>query len=184
MLFEKFEISGVILVTPKRHGDSRGWFSEVFREDLFRREAGDIHFVQHNQSYSAPKGTVRGLHFQIEPRAQGKLVRCPRGRVLDVAVDLRTASPTYGQHLAVELSAQNGSQLWVPAGFAHGFCTLEDDCELSYMVTNYYSQEHDRGLRWNDPALGINWPVSERDAVLSPKDRMQPVLADLGSVFA
>jgi dTDP-4-dehydrorhamnose 3,5-epimerase len=184
MDFDHLGISGLLLISPKRHGDERGWFSEVFREDTFRREAGDITFVQHNQSYSKPKGTVRGLHFQLEPKAQGKLVRCPRGRVLDVAVDLRASSPTCGRHVTVELSAENGRQLWVPAGFAHGFCTLEEDCELAYMVTNYYSPEHDRGLRWNDPTLGIDWPVTEGDALLSPKDTRQPLFAELGTVFA
>lgn len=184
MTFDTLPLSSLLLVTPKRHGDARGWFSEVFREDLFRQHAGDVHFVQHNQSYSAPKGTVRGLHFQLAPRAQGKLVRCPRGRVLDVAVDLRASSPTFGRHVAVELSAENGKQLWIPAGFAHGFCTLEDDCELAYLVTDYYSPEHDRGLRWNDPALGIDWPVDAASAVLSPKDLIQPLLANLSTVFA
>ncbi|MDO6965618.1 dTDP-4-dehydrorhamnose 3,5-epimerase [Rhizobium alvei] len=183
MQFETLEIEGLLLVTPKRHGDERGWFSEVFREDLFRKAAGDIHFVQHNQSYSKPRGTVRGLHFQLEPRAQGKLVRCPRGRVLDVAVDLRRSSPTFGKHITVELSAENGRQLWIPSGFAHGFCTLEDDCELAYLVTDYYSPEHDRGLLWNDAALGIAWPVEAEAAVLSGKDRQQPTLAALGPMF-
>lgn len=184
MRFERLGISGLLAVTPKRHGDERGWFSEVFREDLFRAEAGNVHFVQHNQSYSAPKGTVRGLHFQLEPRAQGKLVRCSRGRILDVAVDLRASSPTFGRHAAVELSAENGRQLWIPAGFAHGFCTLEPDCELAYLVTDTYSPEHYRGLRWNDPALAVDWPVDEAEAVLSPKDRVQPLLSELGPVFA
>ena len=184
MIFERTEIADLLVITPKRHGDDRGWFSEIFRDDLFRAEAGDIRFIQHNQSYSKPKGTVRGLHFQLAPRAQGKLVRCPRGRLLDVAVDLRASSPTFGRHVAVELSAETGRQLWIPPGFAHGFCTLEDDCELAYLVTDYYSPEHDRGLLWSDPALGIDWPVAEADAVLSPKDRVQPRLADLGQVFA
>lgn len=183
MQFDSFSISSLLLVTPKRHGDERGWFSEVFREDMFCEVAGDVRFVQHNQSFSAPKGTVRGLHFQLPPRAQGKLVRCLRGRLLDVAVDLRASSPTYGQHVAVELSAETGRQLWVPPGFAHGFSTLTPDCELAYLVTDYYSPEHDRGLRWNDPALGIDWPVGEAEAVLSAKDRTQPLLAELGPVF-
>lgn len=183
MNIETLNIEGLLLVTPRRHGDARGWFSEVFREDLFCRAAGDVRFVQHNQSYSKPKGTVRGLHFQLEPRAQGKLVRCLRGRVLDVAVDLRASSPTYGRHVAVELSAENGRQLWIPSGFAHGFCTIEDNCELAYLVTDYYSPEHDRGLAWNDPALGIDWPVAEPEAVLSAKDLRQPKLAELGRVF-
>ena len=183
MNFDHLEIPDLLLATPRRHGDERGWFSEVFREDLFCREAGDIRFVQHNRSYSKPKGTVRGLHFQLEPRAQGKLVSCPRGRILDVAVDLRASSPTLGRHVAVELSAENGRQLWIPSGFAHGFCTLEDDCELAYLVTDYYSPEHDRGLLWNDPTLGIDWPVTAEDAVLSPKDTRQPRLMELGEVF-
>lgn len=184
MEFSFLEPAGLVAITPKRHGDARGWFSEVFRDDLFRAHVADVAFVQHNQSYSAPKGTVRGLHFQLEPRAQGKLVRCPRGRVFDVAVDLRASSPTFGQHAAIELSAENGRQLWIPTGFAHGFCTLEDDCELAYLVTDYYSPEHDRGLAFDDPALAIAWPVAAADAVLSPKDRVQPRLADLGTVFA
>lgn len=184
MRFDRFDIPDLLLVTPKRIGDERGWFSEVFREDLFRAEAGDIAFVQHNQSYSRPKGTVRGLHFQLAPRAQGKLVRCPRGRILDVAVDMRTSSRTFGRHVAIELSADNGSQLWIPAGFAHGFCTLTEDCEVAYLVTDYYSAEHDRGLLWNDPELAIAWPVDEEDAILSEKDRRQPRLRDLGPVFA
>lgn len=184
MQFERLSISGLLLITPKRIGDERGWFSEVFRDDLFRAEAGDVSFIQHNQSLSRPVGTIRGLHFQLEPKAQGKLVRCPRGRILDVAVDLRSSSPTFGRHVAAELSADNGKQLWIPAGFAHGFCTLEPDSEVSYMVTAPYSPEHDRGLRWNDPALGIVWPVAEADALLSPKDTRQPLLAELGRVFA
>ena len=184
MQCERLAIPDVVLITPQRIGDSRGWFSEIFREDEFRAVAGEVCFVQHNHSYSRPKGTVRGLHFQIAPKAQGKLVRCPRGRILDVAVDLRSASPTFGRHVAVELSADNGRQLWIPTGFAHGFCTLEDDCEITYLVTDYYSPAHDRGLRWNDPVLGIDWPVREADAVLSPKDTRQPLLAELGIVFA
>lgn len=184
MQFIRLSLPDLFLVTPKRHGDARGWFTEVFREDLFSAQVGDVRFVQHNHSYSQPKGTVRGLHFQLSPRAQGKLVHCPRGRVLDVAVDLRRSSPTFGRHLTMELSAENGKQLWIPVGFAHGFCTLEVDCELSYMVTDYYSPEHDRGLRWNDPVLGIDWPVAEGEAILSPKDKAQPLLADVGPVFA
>lgn len=184
MDFVSLEPAGLVVITPKRHGDDRGWFSEVFRDDLFRKEVGDFTFVQQNQSYSAPKGTIRGLHFQTAPHAQGKLVRCPRGRVLDVAVDLRASSRTYGQHVAVELGADDGRQLWIPPGFAHGFCTLEPDCEIAYLVTDYYSPADDRGLRWNDPAIGIDWPVSEAEVVLSPKDARQPLLAELGTVFA
>lgn len=183
MNIEALNIEGLLHFTPRRHGDERGWFSEIFREDLFRAEVGDVYFVQHNQSYSKPKGTVRGLHFQLEPRAQGKLVRCVRGRILDVAVDLRASSATFGQHVSVELSAENDKQLWIPSGFAHGFCTLEEDCEIAYLVTDYYSPEHDRGLLWNDPVLAIDWPVADTDAVLSAKDGRQPKLAELGRVF-
>lgn len=184
MDFETLELSGLVLVTPRRHGDDRGWFSEIFRQDLFRANVCDAEFVQHNLSFSATKGTVRGLHFQIEPRAQGKLVRCARGAILDVAVDLRASSPTFGRHVAVELTSANGRQLWIPAGFAHGFCTLGENCELAYLVTDHYSPEHDRGLAWDDPALGIAWPVGTDEAVLSPRDRLWPRLRDLGDVFA
>lgn len=183
MEFQPFDIQGPVLVKPHRHGDDRGWFAEEFRVDQFTSQVADVVFVQHNRSYSRPKGTLRGLHFQLDPRAQGKLVRCPRGRILDVAVDLRSSSPTYGQHIAVELTGENGHQLWVPAGFAHGFCTLEEHSEVAYLVTDYYSPEHDRGLLWSDPALGIDWPVTAADAILSSKDANQPTLAQLGLVF-
>ena len=132
---------------------------------------------------SVDVGTVRGLHFQLKPRAQGKLVRCLVGSILDVAVDIRKGSPTYGQHVKVELSADNGQQLWVPPGFAHGFCTLEPNSVIAYKVTDYYSPEHDRGLRWNDPALAIDWPVTEDKAILSTKDRVQPLLSELDADF-
>jgi dTDP-4-dehydrorhamnose 3,5-epimerase len=183
MIFEPTKINDVTLITPKKFGDSRGYFMETFRQELFEANVGPFEFVQDNQSLSAEAGTVRGLHFQLEPKAQGKLVRCIAGALLDVAVDIRTGSPTFGQHVAAELSAENGCQLWVPAGFAHGFCTLEPNTVISYKVTNYYSAEHDRGLLWNDPALGIEWPVETGKAILSDKDRKQPELAGLGEVF-
>ncbi|WP_337270562.1 dTDP-4-dehydrorhamnose 3,5-epimerase [Oryzifoliimicrobium ureilyticus] len=184
MQFDALALDGLVLITPKRFGDARGYFVETFREDLFRAKVGDFSFVQDNQSLSAEVGTVRGLHFQLEPKAQGKLVRCIAGALLDVAVDIRTGSPTFGQHVAVELTPENGQQLWVPPGFAHGFCTLKPDTQISYKVTNYYSAEHDRGLAWNDPALDIRWPVDSETAVLSDKDKRQPLLADLGEVFS
>jgi dTDP-4-dehydrorhamnose 3,5-epimerase len=184
MQFDRMAISGVVLITPKKFGDNRGYFSETFRTDLFNKNVGDFAFVQDNQSLSAEVGTVRGLHFQLAPRAQGKLVRCIAGAILDVAVDIRTGSPTYGQHVKVELSAENGSQLWVPPGFAHGFCTLEPNSVISYKVTDYYSQEDDRGLAWNDPAIGIDWPIDADRAVLSAKDKAQPGLAELNANFA
>ncbi|MCM5555950.1 dTDP-4-dehydrorhamnose 3,5-epimerase [Pleomorphomonas sp. NRK KF1] len=183
MQFERSAIDGLFVVVPHRHGDSRGYFVETFREDLFSAAVGPVHFVQDNQSMSAEVGTVRGLHFQLNPRAQGKLVRCLVGSILDVAVDIRRGSPTYGQHVKVELSADNGQQLWVPPGFAHGFCTLEPNTVIAYKVTDYYSPEHDRGLRWNDPALAIDWPVAEDKAILSAKDRVQPLLSELDADF-
>ena len=183
MLFERLNIDGPILIVPKKFGDSRGYFMETFRASLFEAEVGQFTFVQDNRSMSAEVGTVRGLHFQLEPKAQGKLVSCTAGALLDVAVDIRSGSPTYGQFVAEELSAENARELWVPPGFAHGFCTLEPNTVISYKVTDYYSPEHDRGLSWNDPALGIDWPVSADRAILSDKDRKQPTLAALGSVF-
>ncbi len=183
MNFEKLDIPDVILIEPKKFGDSRGYFMETFRHSLFAEHVGDYNFVQDNQSLSAEVGTVRGLHFQLDPKAQGKLVRCIAGALLDIAVDIRTGSPTYGRHIAVELTAENDRQLWVPPGFAHGFCTLVPNTEISYKVTNYYSAEHDRGLLWNDPALGIRWPVDAEKAALSDKDRKQPQLSELGTAF-
>lgn len=183
MKFDELSVPSVFLITPSKHGDTRGYFSETFRQEAFNDNIGRWHFVQDNQSLSAQKGTVRGLHFQLEPRAQGKLVRCLAGAILDVAVDIRAGSPTYGQHVKAELTAENGHQLWVPPGFAHGFCTLEPNSIISYKVTDYYSPEHDRGLLWNDPALGIEWPVDAQAAVLSAKDKVQPRLADLAAAF-
>jgi dTDP-4-dehydrorhamnose 3,5-epimerase len=142
-----------------------------------------IDFVQDNHSLSAAVGTVRGLHFQTAPFAQAKLIRVVRGRIFDVAVDIRRSSPTFGKHVAVELSAENWRQLLVPVGFAHGFCTLEPDCEIQYKVSAYYSAADDFGLAWDDPALGIPWPVRSEEAVLSDKDRRQPTLAELPAYF-
>ena len=179
MLFEETKLHGLCVITPKKFGDSRGHFAETFRQTLFDQHVGGFTFVQDNESLSLQAGTVRGLHFQLDPMAQGKLVRCVAGALLDVAVDIRKGSPTFGHHFAIELSAENGKQLWVPPGFAHGFCTLVAGTVISYKVTQYYSAEHDRGLLWNDPALGIRWPVSEQDAMLSDKDRRQPRLNEL-----
>jgi dTDP-4-dehydrorhamnose 3,5-epimerase len=178
MDFRETAIGGVISITPRRHGDGRGYFAETFRHDLFLQHCGQHGFVQENQSLSPQAGTVRGLHFQVAPKAQGKLVSCIAGALLDVAVDLRPGSASFGRHVAIELSAANGCQLWIPAGFAHGFCTIEPDTQVSYKVTNYYSREHERGLLWNDPELGISWPVVSDKAVLSDKDRAWPKLRD------
>jgi dTDP-4-dehydrorhamnose 3,5-epimerase len=183
MLFERLKIPGPVLITPKKFGDLRGWFMESFRASVFEAEVGHHTFVQDNSSMSAEAGTVRGLHFQLEPKAQGKLVSCVSGALLDVAVDIRSGSPTFGQFVAEELSSENGRQLWVPPGFAHGFCTLQPNTVISYKVTDYYSPEHDRGLAWDDPVVNINWPAPPGSAILSDKDRKQPTLANLGQVF-
>ncbi len=184
MQVEDTAIPDVKIITPKKFGDHRGFFSETYNRKAWREAGLDYDFVQDNHSYSAERGVIRGLHFQTAPFAQDKLVRVAKGRVLDVAVDLRRSSPTYGEHVAVELSAQNWRQLLVPIGFAHGFCTLEPDCEVLYKVTNLYSAAHDRGLAFDDPALGIDWRIDLQKAVLSDKDRKHPRLADLGPVFA
>lgn len=183
MQFERMDIPEIVRIIPKRFGDNRGYFSEVFRDDQFAQHIGPTRFVQDNQSLSAEVGTVRGLHYQLAPRAQGKLVRCIAGAILDVAVDIRKGSPSFGRSVAVELSAENGHQLWVPPGFAHGFCTLLPDSVLFYKVTDYYSPEHDRGVLWNDPAIGIDWPVEAGQAVLSAKDTVQPGLAEMDTNF-
>jgi dTDP-4-dehydrorhamnose 3,5-epimerase len=143
-----------------------------------------MEFVQDNHSLSVEKGVVRGLHFQLPPFAQDKLVRVVRGRILDVAVDIRRSSPTFGQHVAVEISAESWNQILVPAGFAHGFVTLEANTEVIYKVTNYYAPQCDRGILWNDPALGINWPIAAGEAILSDKDKKQPLMADAPDLFA
>lgn len=170
-------------IRPTRHGDSRGFFAEVFRADVFERVQRGTTFVQENHSRSAARGVVRGLHFQIPPAAQAKLVRVGVGAIFDVAVDIRKGSPTYGQYVGVTLSAAEGNQLFVPSGFAHGFCTLEPETEVFYKVDSYYSSQHDRGLLWNDPNLGINWPAPSLNAVLSDKDKLHPQLATLPDYF-
>jgi dTDP-4-dehydrorhamnose 3,5-epimerase len=176
-------IAEVKEVRPVRHRDPRGFFSEIFREDVLRQHGIDIAFVQENHSLSVERGVVRGLHFQIPPAGQAKLVRVGAGSILDVAVDIRQGSPSYGRHVAVVLSAAEGNQLFVPEGFAHGFCTLEPNTEVIYKVNRYYSREHDSGLAWNDPELGIAWPIADDDALLSDKDRRQPVLTELPPHF-
>lgn len=181
---EPTAIPDVKIIRPKRHRDERGFFSEVYNRLSFEEAGLALDFVQDNHSLSAKVGTIRGLHFQIPPFAQDKLVRVTRGRVLDISVDIRRSSPTFGRHVAVELSAENWHQLLVPAGFAHGFCSLEADTEVLYKVTGFYSAEHDRGLAFDDPALGIEWPVPATDAILSEKDRRHPRLADLPAYFA
>lgn len=178
------EIEGLLLLEPRKFGDARGFFSETYNRRQLASLGFDAAFVQDNQSLSVEAGVVRGLHFQSPPHAQAKLVRVVRGAILDVAVDLRRGSPTYGDHAAVELSAANWRQLLIPVGFAHGFATLEPNCELAYKVTDYYAPDHDHGLLWNDPDLGIDWPVAAEAAILSEKDRAQPRLAGIASPFA
>ena len=177
------EISDIKIIRPKRHGDARGFFSEVFREDVLHEHGIDVRFIQENHSLSVEAGVVRGLHFQVPPCAQSKLLRVVAGAIFDVVVDLRHSSPTWGRHVAVRLSAAEWNQLFVPAGFAHGFCTLEPNTEVVYKVDGYYSAEHDRGLLWNDPALAIAWPVGVASAVLSDRDRRHPTLAELPQYF-
>ena len=184
MQFEDTEIPDVKIVTPKKHGDARGFFSEVYKQSDWRAAGLDLAFVQDNHSYSAPAGTLRGLHFQIDPAAQDKLIRVVRGRIVDVAVDIRRSSPTFGRHVAVDLSAQNWRQLLVPVGFAHGFVTLEPDTEVLYKVTSLYSPAHDRGLAWDDPDLAIDWRVPADGLLLSERDRQWPRLRDLAESFA
>ncbi|MBY0431611.1 MAG: dTDP-4-dehydrorhamnose 3,5-epimerase [Rhodospirillales bacterium] len=183
MDIRRLEIPDVVLITPKKFGDHRGFFSETYNKRALAAAGLDLDFVQDNHSLSAEKGTVRGLHFQVPPFAQDKLLRVTRGAILDIAVDIRRGSPTYGKHVSAVLSAENWCQLLVPTGFAHGFCTIEPDTEVLYKVTSTYSPAHDRGLLWNDPALGIDWPVQGEVAVLSDKDRHHPVLADLPAWF-
>ena len=180
---ESLAIPDVKILRPKKHGDARGFFSETYSQRALVDAGIDLTFVQDNHAFSAAKGTMRGLHFQSTPFAQDKLVRVIRGSILDVAVDLRRASPTYGKHVAAVISAQAWNQILVPVGFAHGLLTLEPDTEVLYKVTNYYSPQHDLGLLWNDPALAIAWPVTEADAILSAKDKVQPRLADLPAYF-
>lgn len=182
-MFSRLEIPDVFVFTPKRWGDERGWFVETFKQSLLDTMTGALDWVQDNHSLSRPKHTLRGLHFQAPPFAQDKLVRCLRGRVLDVAVDIRVGSPTYGQHVKAVLTADAGEQIFVPKGFAHAFLTLEDDCEIAYKVTNVYDKASDGGVFWNDTALGIDWGVDPASVVLSPKDAELPRLADLPEIF-
>jgi dTDP-4-dehydrorhamnose 3,5-epimerase len=176
-------IPDVKVLIPRKFGDHRGFFSATYDKHALIEAGLDREFVQDNHSLSVEKGTLRGLHFQIPPFAQDKLVRVIRGVILDVAVDLRRGSSTFGEHVAVEISAENWSQLFVPIGFAHGFCTLVPDTEVIYKVTSSYAPDHDRGLLWNDPALGIEWPVSAAEAVLSERDRHWPCLSELPAHF-
>ncbi len=183
MKAERLSIAEVIRLEPPRFSDSRGWFSEVYAAGKFAEAGVAGPFRQDNQSFSAHAGTVRGLHCQIGARAQGKLVRVLRGRIWDVAVDIRHGSATYGRHAAAELSADNGQQLWVPVGFLHGFVTLEADTEVFYKVTADYDRDSERGVIWNDPDLALPWPVAPNAAVLSDKDARLPRLGECDPWF-
>jgi len=179
--------SPVRLIGTKRFGDARGWFTETYSIPVFAAMGIACTFVQDNHSLSVPAFTLRGLHFQTPPRGQDKLVRCIRGRIFDVAVDIRNGSPTYGQWVGAELSAENGHQLFIPIGFAHGFVTLEPDCEVTYKCSDTYAPDADGGIRWDDPAIGtggIDWPMPPGNVPeLSAKDAVQPLLADFDSPF-
>ena len=176
-------LDGIKLIRSTRISDARGYFAETYVRPDFVAAGIDHEFIQDNQSRSYAAGTVRGLHFQVPPFAQTKLVRVLRGRILDVVVDLRRSSPTYGKHLAIELSEATGDQLLVPTGFAHGFCTLEPDSIVFYKVDKVYSADHDRGVHWADASLGIEWPIAAAEAVVSERDRGLPPFRDLPAYF-
>ncbi|MDH5798583.1 MAG: dTDP-4-dehydrorhamnose 3,5-epimerase [Paracoccaceae bacterium] len=176
-------LQGVLIITPARFGDLRGFFSESYNRARMAEQGITTEFVQDNHSLSMKAGTLRGLHFQSPPHAQAKLVRCGRGRLLDVAVDIRAGSPTYGQWIGVELSFENGKQLLIPEGFLHGFVTREPETEIVYKCSDYYAPECDGAVRFDDPAIGIDWGLDGAEPVLSEKDRTAPLLAELDNPF-
>ncbi len=184
MNIEPLAIAEVLHITPARFADNRGWFSESWNQAKLKAQGFDHQFVQDNHSYSRAVGTIRGLHCQIAPFVQGKLVRCVRGAIWDVAVDIRRGSPTYGKFAAAARSADNGAQLWIPGGFLHGFCTLAPDTEVIYKVTSGYDKASERGVIWNDPDLSLPWPVAADKAVLSDKDLVMPTLAHCPDWFS
>ena len=171
------------IIVPERHFDARGWFSETFHEKRLRDLGITCEFVQDNQSNSKRAGTLRGMHFQIPPAEQIKLVSVLRGSVLDVVIDVRRGSPTFGKHISIELSAESGQQLYVPVGFAHGFLTLEDDVTVMYKVSDFYAPAYDGGIRWDDPDVGVPWPIKHSDITLSDKDKRLPLLKEFDSPF-
>jgi dTDP-4-dehydrorhamnose 3,5-epimerase len=184
MKIEKLEIPEVLLITPPKFGDSRGFFSETWSAAKLASQGFNQNFVQDNHSLSAQAGTVRGLHCQLAPSVQGKLVRVIKGAIWDVAVDIRRGSPSYGKHVAAVLSAENWAQLWIPGGFLHGFCTLEPDTEVIYKVTADYDRASERAVIWNDPDLALPWPAKPEDVLLSDKDKILPRLADCDEWFS
>jgi dTDP-4-dehydrorhamnose 3,5-epimerase len=172
------------IIVSKRHVDERGWFSETFHEQRLNAIGILCRFVQDNQSSSKRKGTLRGLHFQLPPAAQAKLVTVLKGRILDVAVDVRHGSPTFGQYVSAALSSESGHQVYIPIGFAHGFLTLEDDVVVTYKVSNYYEPAYESGIRWNDPDIAFAWPLKNASIIISDKDRRLPLLREFTSPFA
>ena len=176
------KLLGLIHIRPNRHIDHRGFFAEIYSRRKYSDLGIDVDFVQDNHSLSRDVGTLRGLHFQAPPHAQAKLVRCGRGALFDVAVDIRRGSPTYGEWKAYELTAENGEQLYIPVGFAHGFVTLEPDSEIVYKCSDYYAPETEGAILWSDPYIGIDWPIGS-DPILSDKDAVAPLLSDLESPF-
>ncbi len=181
MKFFKTKITDLLIVEPNVYGDNRGWFSETYNVKEFNKNNINIKYIQDNHSFSSQKGTLRGLHFQKEPYPQSKLVRCSRGKIWDVAVDLRKTSSTYLDWYGIELSAENHKMLLIPKGFAHGFLTLENDCEVQYKVDNVYNKESDRSIIYNDIDININWPI--KDVILSEKDKNAPTLKDSDVYF-
>ena len=177
MKLTKTSLNDVYIIEPKVFGDNRGWFMESYSQAKFAELGLECNFVQDNHSFSAEKGTLRGLHFQLNPKCQAKLVRCTKGAILDVAVDLRKNSPQYKKWVAIELSAENKKQLFIPRGFAHGFVTLTADVEVQYKADEYYSPEHDGGIRYNDPEIGVEW--GKGNFILSQKDQTAPFLKDI-----
>jgi len=178
--FNRLEIPDLILIEPRVFEDERGFFMEFYNLKDFNHSGIDVEFVQDNHSHSR-KGVLRGLHYQLRPMEQGKLVRCVRGIIFDVAVDIRRGSPTYGEWVGVILSEENKNMLYIPPGFAHGFCVLSDEADVIYKVTNFYSPEHDRGIIWDDPDIGIEWPI--KDPILSEKDSKLPTLKEAENNF-
>lgn len=176
-------LDGVFEIIPRKFGDDRGFFSETYNAKSFAEVGIDLNFIQDNHSYSATKGVVRGLHYQLPPFAQDKLIRVTCGAILDVAVDIRKSSPTFGKWVSLEVTAEKWNQILVPKGFAHGFMTLVENTEVIYKVTDYYSPEHDRSIRFDDPAIGIDWPLPSSGVQLSDKDQKAPLFAD-AEVFA
>ncbi|MGE0531957.1 MAG: dTDP-4-dehydrorhamnose 3,5-epimerase [Hyphomonadaceae bacterium] len=182
-MIERLAIPDVWIFTPPKFGDERGWFSETYNACTLADALQGVTFVQDNQAFSAAKGTLRALHFQRPPKAQDKLVRVLRGSVLDVAVDLRRQSPTFGRWVSHMLSAENRAQIFVPKGFAHGYLTLEPDTEVFYKVSDFYSKADEGGLVWNDPAIGVAWGIAESELMIADRDRMHPHLAELPAIF-